>query len=337
MPYQVFISYRRDGAEALACLISERLKQLGYRTFYDVDSLRSGKFNEEIFNVINSCTDVIVVLPPNGLERCTSPDDWVRKEIAHSIQAKKNIIPVMMRNFEFPDELPSDISELPNFNGISANMEYFEASFNKLLSMLESSNYSDEDRIKSLTSDEELISELSECIKALKFDNSATNKYNLANCYKKLRSSSLNEDIARLYMQAADLGYAPAQTELGYCYDYGVGVEKNIEKAFECFKRAADQGNSTAQYELARCFTYDSEEMALLWYKKAALMSEPNACLELAKHYEHKHHFNTAQKWYLKAADNGNAKAAKKINSKYWKIICGESVLSKILRFIVST
>ena len=27
MSYQIFVSYRRDGGEALACLISERLKR----------------------------------------------------------------------------------------------------------------------------------------------------------------------------------------------------------------------------------------------------------------------------------------------------------------------
>lgn len=31
--YEVFVSYRRDGGEALACLISERLKQREYSVF----------------------------------------------------------------------------------------------------------------------------------------------------------------------------------------------------------------------------------------------------------------------------------------------------------------
>lgn len=138
--YEVFVSYRRDGGEALACLMSERLKQREYSVFYDVESLRSGKFNEKIFQVIDDCTDVIVVLPEKGLDRCKNDDDWVRKEVAYAINAKKNIIPIMMRNFEFPKDLPEDIDELRNFNAISANMEYFEASFSKLLSMLQSSN-----------------------------------------------------------------------------------------------------------------------------------------------------------------------------------------------------
>lgn len=37
--YEVFVSYRRDGGEALVCLISERLNQREYSVFYDVESL----------------------------------------------------------------------------------------------------------------------------------------------------------------------------------------------------------------------------------------------------------------------------------------------------------
>ena len=101
MDYQIFISYRRDGGEALACLINEKLKQRGYEPFYDVESLRSGKFNDEILRVIKASTDVVVILSPNGLDRCKNEEDWMRKEIAFALKCKKHIIPIMMRNFEF--------------------------------------------------------------------------------------------------------------------------------------------------------------------------------------------------------------------------------------------
>lgn len=138
--YSIFISYRRDGGESLACLLCEKLKQMSFSVFYDVESLRSGKFNEKIFQVIENCTDVLLVLPPNGLSRCNESEDWVRMEIAYAIQKQKNIIPIMMRNFEWPRELPAEITELRNFNGVSANMEYFDASFHKIISMLHSKN-----------------------------------------------------------------------------------------------------------------------------------------------------------------------------------------------------
>ncbi|MCD8364649.1 MAG: toll/interleukin-1 receptor domain-containing protein [Clostridiales bacterium] len=127
MEYQVFISYRREGGESLAALLHERLSRMGYHVFYDVESLRSGKFNTQLLSVIENCTDVLVVLPPNALDRCVSEEDWVRQEIAHALKCEKNVIPVMMRNFFFPDHLPKELEDLPNMEGISANMEYFDA------------------------------------------------------------------------------------------------------------------------------------------------------------------------------------------------------------------
>lgn len=134
--YDIFISYRRNGGEALACLLSEKLKRLGYKVFYDVESLRNGFFNEKIYDVIESCEDVIVVLPEHGLDRCKDKEDWVRKEIEKSITMGKNIIPVLMRNFKFPDDLPEGMKKLPFYNGVTASMEYFDATFDRLLSML---------------------------------------------------------------------------------------------------------------------------------------------------------------------------------------------------------
>ncbi len=132
MSYQIFISYRRDGAEFLGQLLFYQLKERGYRVFFDVESLRSGKFNQRLFQVIDECTDVLVILPKDGLDRCMNSEDWVRKEIAYAIRKKKNIIPVMMRGFEFPDSLPDDIKEIVHYNGISASMDFFEAVMDRL-------------------------------------------------------------------------------------------------------------------------------------------------------------------------------------------------------------
>ena len=38
-----------------------------------------------------------------------------------------------------------------------------------------------------------------------------------------------------------------AQYNLGYCYEFGIGVEKNEVKAFEYYKKSADQGYLDAQ------------------------------------------------------------------------------------------
>ena len=52
MKYDIFISYRREGGEALACFLYEKLKNTGCNVFYDVSSLRQGKYDEKLLEVI---------------------------------------------------------------------------------------------------------------------------------------------------------------------------------------------------------------------------------------------------------------------------------------------
>ena len=85
---------------------------MGYKVFYDIESLSSGKFNAKLLEVIDECNDVLVILPPNSLERCVNEDDWLRLEVAYAIRQGKNIIPIMMKGFEWGKNIPEDIKEL---------------------------------------------------------------------------------------------------------------------------------------------------------------------------------------------------------------------------------
>lgn len=122
----IFISYRRDGGEFLASLLYQRLNSDGYSVFLDVESLRSGKFNEQLYQVIEACTDFLLILPPKGLDRCVHPDDWVRLEIERAVDLGKNIVPVMMRGFTWPETLPEKLRDLPLANGVTADTELFD-------------------------------------------------------------------------------------------------------------------------------------------------------------------------------------------------------------------
>ena len=78
MKYNIFVSYRRTSAET-ANLIAVKLRGKGYNVFFDVESLRGGKFNEQLFDVIDRVDDVVVVLPAGALDSCLDEDDWLRK------------------------------------------------------------------------------------------------------------------------------------------------------------------------------------------------------------------------------------------------------------------
>lgn len=130
--YDIFISYRRSSFES-ANMIANALKAKGYRVFFDVENLRSGKFNEQLFDVIGRCTDFLLILPQNALDRCNDPEDWVRKEILCAMKNKKNIVPVMLSGFSWPVQMPSGLEDLQLYQSLTASSrEYFDLAMARL-------------------------------------------------------------------------------------------------------------------------------------------------------------------------------------------------------------
>lgn len=133
--YQIFISYRRDGSDAHARIIYDKLKNLGYRVFLDFESLFSGGFRKNVINAIRGCNDFIVLIPNGGLDRCNSDEnDLFREEIKTALESDKNVIPVFVNGFKMPNysDLPEDIAPITECNGIDCSMEYFDAVFEKI-------------------------------------------------------------------------------------------------------------------------------------------------------------------------------------------------------------
>ncbi|MBQ8537792.1 MAG: BspA family leucine-rich repeat surface protein [Clostridia bacterium] len=134
MKNDIFISYRRDGGDITAMYIYQALKERGYDVFYDLEVLRAGKFNEALLESIRICQDFVLVLSPHALDRCSDENDWVRKEIAEALRLKKNIVPILLNGFVFPEHLPQEIDDIRYQNGLSATTEYFQESMNRLCS-----------------------------------------------------------------------------------------------------------------------------------------------------------------------------------------------------------
>jgi TPR repeat protein len=55
-------------------------------------------------------------------------------------------------------------------------------------------------------------------------------------------------------LQAAELGLALAQFNLGGLYYNGTGVAKDPKEAVKWFRKAAEQGDVNAQYNLSVCY-----------------------------------------------------------------------------------
>lgn len=136
--YDIFISYRRDAFES-ANLFATRLKALGYRVFFDIETMNAGKFNEQLLDVISKCKDFVLVLSPNALERCKDKGDWVRRETMCAMQHKKNIIPIMLSGFVWPIEMPHGMEELCNYQALAPTPNtYYDLQIKRLTGYLKS-------------------------------------------------------------------------------------------------------------------------------------------------------------------------------------------------------
>lgn len=69
-------------------------------------------------------------------------------------------------------------------------------------------------------------------------------------CYNEGNEYYKKKDYAGakvMYEKAAELGYAPAKSALGYMYEKGYGVTQDYSKAAELYQEAANQGNEKAK------------------------------------------------------------------------------------------
>lgn len=136
--HDIFISYRRDGGETIAHHLYMYFRDDGYNPFFDFESLRAGKFNEQIYDAIDECKFFLLILPSAALDRCVNDGDWVRLEIAHAIKQKKIIIPIMLRGFVWPAILPEDIADVRYCQGVEVTDRLlFEGLYNELSKLID--------------------------------------------------------------------------------------------------------------------------------------------------------------------------------------------------------
>lgn len=136
MMYDVFISYRRQGAGAgVAGELQAKLENLGYKVFLDVDSIGSGDFPEQIEEALQQCNDFLLILSPNMLDRCVNEEDWVRHEILLAEKYGKNVIGISLPGFTMPaaESLPSELRGVPEKQVFIWSHEYRHASFDKIV------------------------------------------------------------------------------------------------------------------------------------------------------------------------------------------------------------
>lgn len=136
-----------------------------------------------------------------------------------------------------------------------------------------------------------------------------------------------------LYLKAAKLGNADAQTLVALIYRFGaLGVPKDPATGIEWLRKAAEQGNTEAQFRLGA--EYDEGKnlpqnlaQAAYLFRKAAEQGHARAQENLALMYGTgqgvQKDLAEAAYWHRKAADQGNDKAQLNLGMMY---VTGEGV-----------
>ena len=96
------------------------------------------------------------------------------------------------------------------------------------------------------------------------------------------------EQCFRGHLQLAEKGYPLAECQVGYFYLEGIGVQKNLEKAFYWTERAAQHGDRDAQFNLG--WFYENGivvpkdlKWAERWYVRAASQRQKEALEKIKK------------------------------------------------------
>lgn len=137
--FSVFISYRRGQGAEIARLIKEKLERAGFSVFLDVDDLREGDWNEALQARIEECTDFIPVVTGGFFDRCADTSDIVRRELELAMTSEKNIVPLLVAEDAFPVDIPSELSQITQYNGVRYVGDYINECCSKLIRMLKSS------------------------------------------------------------------------------------------------------------------------------------------------------------------------------------------------------
>ncbi len=136
---------------------------------------------------------------------------------------------------------------------------------------------------------------------------------------------SSDTDALACYQEAAEppMNHAKAQYQVGLFYEKGRGgLDRDIRKAIEWYKKSADQKNPDALFRLGMAYKDgDGNEPVdytrmITYFTAAAQAGHPDAQYQLGYSYENgigvPINVGRAKYWYEKAAEQGNANARRR-------------------------
>ena len=150
---RIFINYRRQDSEVEVGRLAADLRRVfgADQVFQDVASIDPGvDFEDALRQGLQTCAAVLVVIGPQwlatkderGRRRLDVADDWVRREVAESLNDKAvRVFPVLVGNARMPgaDELPPDIRALARRQAYPVTTRHWPKDVDELVGFLKRS------------------------------------------------------------------------------------------------------------------------------------------------------------------------------------------------------
>jgi TPR repeat protein len=113
------------------------------------------------------------------------------------------------------------------------------------------------------------------------FGNEAATAASISAAEKALKGKDYKTAF-KLFKTLAEQGNPEAQANLGYMYEYGQGIDKDLASAVQWYRAAAEQGTGWAQTNLGIAYLNGNgvkkdENEAAKWFRKAALQGKTMA------------------------------------------------------------
>lgn len=146
---KIFISYRRDDADAYTDILYERLtRHFGRKQiFVDVDNIPIGKDFVEVISAEVSNSDILLAvigkqwltINDGQRRRLDNPEDFVRIEIATALRSGIPVSPILVQDASMPraEELPDELKPLARRNAFVLSRAHRHEDLDRLIKEVE--------------------------------------------------------------------------------------------------------------------------------------------------------------------------------------------------------
>lgn len=274
---KVFVSYARQDKQKVFSIVQDIEKTLGIQCWLDIDGIESGElFGPKMVNAINNADIVLFMLSHNSVQ-----SEYVMKEIAYARTKKKRTVPLIIDGYQLDGwylfELGLidciDIQKEDQVQKLIRNLRSWIIPDDKSEIVKEVVPESHEPQANDTMGLKEMRQRANdgdpECqyLLGLSYLNGSDGlKQNSAHAVMWLNKAASSgntsaqcllgeyyedkrkyDKATHWYRLACGLGHSRAALRLGYMYEIGGGVSKDLKIAMEYYKKALELGEPQAK------------------------------------------------------------------------------------------